>query len=36
MLRPDVAMYTYGFLALVAIILIYGYTTKKIPWYKSR
>jgi hypothetical protein len=36
MLRPDVAMYTYGFLVLVAIILIYGYTTKRIPWYKGR
>jgi len=36
MLRPDVAMYTYGFLALVAIILFYGYSTKRIPWYKSR
>jgi hypothetical protein len=36
MLRPDVAMYTYAFLALIVVILFYGYSTKKIPWYKSR
>lgn len=36
MLRPEVAMYTYGFVIVVAAILIYGYTTKKIPWYKGR
>lgn len=36
MLRPDVAMYTYGFVVIVAIILFYGYSTKRITWYKGR
>jgi len=36
MLKPEVAMYTYGFLVVVAVLLFYGYSTKKIPWYKGR
>jgi len=33
MLRPEVAMYTYAFIFIVAIVLAIGYLTKKITWY---
>jgi len=33
MLRPEVAMYTYAFIFIVAIVLAVGYLTKKITWY---
>jgi len=33
MLRPEVAMYTYAFIVIVAIVLAVGYLTKKITWY---
>ena len=34
MLRPEVAMYTYAFIVIVAIVLAIGYLTKKITWYR--
>jgi len=36
MLRPEVALYTYAMLLLVALGLGYGYYTKKIKWYSGR
>jgi len=36
MLDPRVAMYTYVFILIVAVILAYGYKTKKIEWYSGR
>lgn len=36
MLDPRVAMYTYAFIVIIAAILAYGYTTKKIEWYSGR
>lgn len=33
MLRPEVAIYTYTFIIIVAIVLAIGYLTKKITWY---
>lgn len=36
MLDPRVSMYTYAFLVIIAAILIYGYKTDKIVWYKGR
>lgn len=36
MLKPEVAMYTYGFIVVVAIVLAIGYLTKKITWYSGR
>jgi len=36
MLRPEVALYTYVMLLLVALGLGYGYYTKKIKWYSGR
>lgn len=36
MLDPRVAMYTYAMIVIIAAILIYGYTTKKIVWYSGR
>lgn len=36
MLDPRVAMYTYAFIVIIAAILVYGYTTKKIEWYSGR
>ena len=36
MLDPRVSMYTYVFMAIIAVVLIYGYKTNKIVWYKGR
>jgi len=36
MLDPRCAMYTYGFILIIAIVLIIGYKTKKIKWYSAR
>ncbi len=36
MLDPRVANYTYAFILIIAVILAYGYTTKKIEWYSGR
>jgi len=36
MLDPRVATYTYVFILIIAVILVYGYTTKKIEWYSGR
>jgi hypothetical protein len=36
MLDPRVAMYTYAMIVIIAAVLIYGYTTKKIVWYSGR
>lgn len=36
MLDPRVAMYTYAMIVIIAVILVYGYTTKKIEWYSGR
>ena len=36
MLDPRVAMYTYAMIVIIAAILVYGYTTKKIEWYSGR
>ena len=36
MLDPRIDMYTYAFILIVAVILAYGYTTKKIEWYSGR
>jgi hypothetical protein len=36
MLDPRVANYTYIMIVIVAAVLIYGYTTKKIVWYSGR
>jgi len=36
MLRPEVAMYTYAMLLLVALGLGYGYYTKKLKWNINR
>jgi hypothetical protein len=36
MLDPRIAMYTYAFIALVAIVLVVGYKTGMIRWYSGR
>ena len=36
MLDPRVAMYTYAMIVIIAAVLVYGYTTKKIEWYSGR
>jgi len=36
MLDPRVAMYTYAFILIIAVVLVYGYKTKKIVWYSGR
>jgi len=36
MLDPRIAIYTYIFIAVAAIILAIGYRTGKIPWYTGR
>ena len=36
MLDPRVAMYTYAMIVIIAVVLVYGYTTKKIEWYSGR
>lgn len=36
MLDPRIAIYTYIFIAIAAIILAVGYKTGKIPWYTGR
>jgi hypothetical protein len=36
MLDPRIAMYTYAFIVIIAVILAYGYMTKKIEWYSGR
>lgn len=36
MLRPEVAMYTYAFIILVAVVLYFGYKTKRIEWYSAK
>jgi len=36
MLDPRVAMYTYLFVVIAAIILAFGYRTKRITWYSGR
>jgi len=34
-LLPDVAIYSYAFVVIIGIVLYYGYSTKRIKWYKS-
>lgn len=36
MLDPRIAMYTYAFVLILAVLLVYGYTTKKIEWHSGR
>jgi hypothetical protein len=36
MLDPRVAMYTYAMIVIIAVILIFGYSTKRIVWYSGR
>jgi hypothetical protein len=36
MLDPRVANYTYLFVVMIAVFLVYGYKTKKIQWYSGR
>jgi hypothetical protein len=36
MLDPRVAIYTYAMIVIIAAVLVYGYTTKKIEWYSGR
>jgi hypothetical protein len=36
MLDPRVAMYTYAMILIIAVVLIFGYTTKRIEWYSGR
>jgi hypothetical protein len=36
MLDPRVSMYTYALILIIAVVLVYGYTTKKIEWYSGR
>ena len=36
MLDPRIAMYTYAMIVIIAAVLVYGYTTKKIEWYSGR
>ena len=35
MLLPDIRIYSYAFIVIVGIILYWGYSTKRIKWYKS-
>jgi len=36
MLDPRVANYTYVMILIIAVVLIFGYTTKRIEWYSGR
>ena len=36
MLSPEVSMYTYVFIVIIAVVLIIGYKTKKIKWYSGK
>ena len=36
MLDPRVSLYTYAFILIIAIVLYYGYSTKRIEWYSGR
>lgn len=36
MLRPEVMTYTVGFILLIAVVLIFGYQTKRIRWYGGK
>ena len=36
MLDPRIDLYTYAFILIVAVLLAYGYMTKKIEWHSGR